>query len=67
MAFLAYYTQKLRGRAKEPGIRTKMRVKLAAKLLLIAWTLMKSKEAFTPPRLMPSALLESDERARETT
>ena len=57
MAFLAYYTQKLRGRAKEPGIRTKMRVKLAAKLLLIAWTLMKRKEAFNPQRLIPSALL----------
>jgi transposase len=51
MAFLAYYTQKLRGRAQEPGIRTKMRVKLAAKLLLIAWTLMKRKEAFDPQRL----------------
>jgi len=50
-AFLAYYTQKLRGRAQEPGIRTKMRVKLAAKLLLIAWTLMKRKEAFDPQRL----------------
>jgi len=28
-----------------------MRVKLAAKLLLIAWTLMKRKEAFDPQRL----------------
>ena len=26
----------------------KMRVKLAAKMLIIAWTLMKKKEAFNP-------------------
>ena len=55
-AFMTYFTQKLRGRAQEPGIRTKMRVKLAAKLLLIAWTLMKRKEPFDPKRLVPSAL-----------
>jgi len=54
-AFLAYYTQKLRGRAKEPGIQTKMRVKLAAKLLLVAWTLMKRKEPFDSKRLVSSA------------
>jgi len=51
-AFLAYYTQKLKGRAREPGIRTQMRVKLAAKLLILAWTLMKRKEAFDPQRVM---------------
>jgi hypothetical protein len=28
-----------------------MRVKLAAKLLIIAWTLMKKKEPFDPGRL----------------
>jgi hypothetical protein len=33
-----------------------MRVKLAAKLLLIAWTLMKRKEPFDAKRLVPSAL-----------
>jgi transposase len=54
--FMAYYTGKLRGRAQEKGIQTKMRVKLAAKLLLIAWTLMKRKEPFDPKRLVPSAL-----------
>ena len=32
------------GPRQEPGIKTKMRVKLAAKLLIIAWTLMKKKE-----------------------
>jgi len=48
--FIAYYTNKLRGREKERGIRTKMRVKLAAKLLIIAWTLMKKKEPFYTPQ-----------------
>ena len=46
--FMQYYTEKLRGREKEKGIRTKMRVKLAAKLLIIAWTLMKKQEYFNP-------------------
>ncbi len=44
--FMTYYSNKLRGRQKEKGIGTKMRVKLAAKLLVIAWTLMKKKEPF---------------------
>jgi transposase len=44
--FMTYYTNKLRGRQRERGIGTKMRVKLAAKLLVIAWTLMKKKESF---------------------
>jgi len=47
--FIVYYTNKLRGREKERGIKTKMRVKLAAKLLIIAWTLMKKKEVFYTP------------------
>jgi transposase len=45
--FIAYYTKILRGREQEKGITTKMRVKLAAKLLVIAWTLMKKKESFS--------------------
>jgi len=45
-SFVMHYTNKLRGREREKGIRTKMRVKLAAKLLIIAWTLMKKKEVF---------------------
>jgi transposase len=55
--FIVYYTQKLRGREREPGIKTKMRVKLAAKLLIIAWTLMKKKEPFDPShvRIDPQA------------
>jgi len=56
-AFTAYYTLRLKARSQEPGIQAKRRVKLAAKLLLIAWTLMKRKEAFDPERLVPSALL----------
>jgi transposase len=46
--FIIYYTNKLRGREKERGIKTKMKVKLAAKMLIIAWTLMKKKEPFDP-------------------
>jgi transposase len=46
--FIMYYTEKLRGREREPGIKIKMRVKLAAKLLRIAWTLMKKKVPFHP-------------------
>ncbi len=49
--FIAYFTNKLRGRQRERGIKTKMRVKLAAKMLIIAWTLMKKKELFDPKYL----------------
>ncbi len=44
--FIRYYTNTLRGREREKGIKTKMRVKLAAKMLVIAWTLMKKREPF---------------------
>jgi transposase len=44
--FVVYFTEKLRGREREKGIKTKMRVKLAAKMLIIAWTLMKKMEPF---------------------
>ena len=49
--FKRYYHHLLQGREREKGIRTKMRVKLAAKLLVIAWTLMKKKEPFDPSYL----------------
>ena len=49
--FITYHTNKIRGREREKGIGTKMRVKLAAKLLIIAWTLMKKKEPFDPKHL----------------
>jgi transposase len=46
--FMTYVTDKLKGREREKGIGTKMRIKLAAKMLIIAWTLMKKKEVFNP-------------------
>jgi transposase len=49
--FIVYHTNKINGREREKGIGTKMRVKLSAKLLIIAWTLMKKKEPFDPEYL----------------
>jgi transposase len=49
--FVMYFTNKLRGRQREKGIKTKMKVKLAAKLLVIAWSLMKKEEPFNPDYL----------------
>jgi transposase len=49
--FIIWFTNKLQGREREKGIATKMRVKLAAKMLVIAWTLMKKKEPFDPAYL----------------
>ena len=49
--FMGCYHRVLQGREREKGIRTKMRVKLAAKMLIIAWTLMKKKEPFDPQYL----------------
>lgn len=46
--FIMYFGRKLLKRRQEQGIGTKMRVKLASKLLIIAWTLMKKKEMFDP-------------------
>jgi hypothetical protein len=45
---MRYLSRKLDGRQREKGIGTKMRVKLAAKMLVIAWTLMKKQEKFDP-------------------
>ncbi len=49
--FRTYFTRLLRGRERERGIKTKMRVKLAVKMLVIAWTLMKKSEVFDPAHL----------------
>jgi transposase len=49
--FMRYYARQLVGRQREKGINTKMKVKLAAKMLIIAWTLMKNKEPFDPAYL----------------
>ena len=46
-----YYMRLLEGREREKGIKTKLRVKIAAKLLRIAWTLMKKKAVFDPSYL----------------
>jgi transposase len=45
-----YFSQRLEGREQERGIRLKRTVKLAAKLLVIAWTLMRNGESFDPSR-----------------
>jgi len=43
-----YFIGLIKGRELERGIKLKMKVKLAAKLLIIAWTLMKRREQFNP-------------------
>jgi transposase len=42
----SYFTRLLKGRELERGINLKMKVKLASKLLIVAWTLMKTGEKF---------------------
>jgi len=49
--FRSYFNRALEGRQQEPGIRTKMGVKLAVRLLVIAWTLMRKKQVFEPALL----------------
>ncbi|MEJ2365959.1 MAG: IS110 family transposase [Deltaproteobacteria bacterium] len=44
--FIEYFSNLLTGREREQGIKTKMRVKVAAKMLVIAWTLWKNGEVF---------------------
>ena len=50
--FIGYFTRMLRGRERERGIKTKMKVKLAAKMLKIAWALMKKNQGFDPDYLI---------------
>jgi len=45
------FAQMLKNRTAEQGIKTKMRIKLSAKLLVIAWTMLKDKAAFDANRL----------------
>jgi transposase len=52
-AFRQLYNRLLKGRQGERGIQTKMRVKLAAKILIIAWTMLKKGEPFDATRLGP--------------
>lgn len=44
----SYFSRLIKGRELERGIQLKMKVKLAAKLLVVAWTLMKRREQFNP-------------------
>jgi len=50
--FRRFYHRMLDGRQGERGIKTKARVKLAAKMLIIAWTLLKNNESFDERRLL---------------
>lgn len=45
--FMLYFAKQLQGREKEKGIKTKRWVKLSAKLLVMAWTLMKNRRRST--------------------
>ncbi len=46
----AYFGRLIKGRELENGIKMKMKIKLAAKLAVTGWTLMKRKEFFDPDR-----------------
>jgi transposase len=50
--FRRLYHRMLDGRQGERGIKTKARVKLAAKMLIIAWTMLKNNESFDETRLL---------------
>jgi transposase len=50
--FVEYFTKILSGREREQGIKTKLRVKIAAKMLAISWTLMKTGEMFQGEHLL---------------
>lgn len=49
--FVRLYNRMLCGREAERGIKSKMRIKLAAKMLIIAWTMLKNNEPFDADRL----------------
>lgn len=50
--FVEYFTRLIKGREREQGIKTKMRVKVTTKMLVIAWTLLKKGEKFQPEYLL---------------
>jgi transposase len=58
--FRRLFNRMLKGRERERGIKTKMRVKLAVKMLVIAWTLMKKNEVFTPIYLKTANTVSSE-------
>jgi len=49
--FRALFTRYLQGRERERGIKTKMRVKLAVKMLVIAWCMMRDDTDYDPALL----------------
>ncbi len=49
----SWFESKIDKRQSEKGIGMKTRIKLSAKLLIIAWTLMKKQEPFNPTHLQP--------------
>jgi transposase len=50
--FRRIYHRMISNRQGERGIKTKARVKLAAKMLIIAWTMLKNNEPFDETRLL---------------
>jgi transposase len=60
-----YWAALLKGREQEPGIEMKMKIKLASKLLVVAWSLMKRRESFDPTRLGGEVAPRSGKRRRE--
>ncbi|CAB1070731.1 Mobile element protein [Olavius algarvensis Delta 1 endosymbiont] len=50
--FRRLYHRTLEGRHGERGIKTKARVKLSAKMLVVAWTMLKNNEPFDARRLL---------------
>jgi transposase len=46
--FRALFTRYLNGRERERGIKTKMRVKVAVKMLVIAWSIMRDDTDYDP-------------------
>jgi len=51
-SFRRLYHRMLEGRQGERGIKTKVRVKLAAKMLVVAWTMLKNNEPFDALRML---------------
>jgi len=54
--FRRIYNRMLEGRQREQGIKTKARVKLAAKMLVIAWTMLKNNEPFDATRMLAESV-----------
>lgn len=50
--FARLYSRMLENRHAERGIKTKARVKLAAKMLTVAWAMLKNNEPFNPNALI---------------